>query len=301
MKKLALLSLSPIVLANMAFAGGMNTPAYQHEARPHHHAAPRLFNGFSIVGALGGMAGELQANHQQVSSVKNTVTGPEPGAASASSTGSDDLELFESSFAGYIGVDYAYQWHNGFVLGLGVTAGFDNINFNNTELSVLRSSSTLIISNNSIESTVAVELENDFAILFKPGFVVRRNTLIYALVGPRWGNIETSVNSFDGAEGASVFSDAWDIQFAGSDDASGYQLGITAGAGIKQMVSEHMSIGLEYAFTHYGDLDSVSIPYHHHESIRDVQVTSLDLSGSDSYDNLALTTHAVLATLSYRF
>ena len=196
MKKLALLCLSPIVLANVAFAGGMNTPAYKHEGRPQHHAAPRLFNGFSITGALGGITAQLDATQnftgQSAAGDGATLTPPGYGfTAENNETLSDKLELAEANIAGSVGIEYAYQFHNGFLLGLAAIAGFNNVEFNNTlntfDHAFTTDDMAYFDNYTNVSSTLNVELENDFALLFKAGFVVRHNTLIYALVGATLG------------------------------------------------------------------------------------------------------------------
>ncbi len=327
MKKLALLCLSPIVLANVAFAGGQNAPAYKHEARPHHHhhAAPRLFNGFSITGALGGITAQLDATQnfagQSVAGDGATVAPTLYGfTAENNETSSDKLELAEANIAGSIGIEYAYQFHNGFLLGLAATAGFNNVEFDNT-LNTFDHAFTTDDTNHfdnytNVSSTLNVELENDFALLFKAGFVVRHNTLIYALVGPRWGNFESTLNSSYNNNGSTDVGcglgpfakcdNAWDATLTDSSSNSEYQLGVTAGVGIRQALSEHFMLGLEYAYTHYGDLDSLAnggdnVFLDSNYPVSVDSGTNLHLQYADNAQDMSSSTSVIVATLSYRF
>jgi len=329
MKKLALLCLSPIVLFNVAIAGGQNAPAYK-KGHPHHYKHHQhkvhYFTGFAVTGALGGIAMELDAkqNFDGFSVAGDDASNPHTGSfgfsASDEVTASDNLELFEANIAGLIALEYNYQFDNGLVLGLAATAGFDNVEFNNT-MNVTDAPAVDDVSADdafktfsTVSSTLKAKLENDFAILFKPGFVVREDTLIYALVGPRWGNFETKLSTSYNNNGiadinSACFSGceifAWNETLSDSSSNSEYEIGITAGVGIRQVLTDHFQLGLEYAYTHYGDLDSL-------ENFASTNGPVLSCVGTDDCVDVAMdyvanaqdliaNTHTVMGTLSYRF
>jgi opacity protein-like surface antigen len=315
MKRLTLLCISPLVLANVAFAGGMNTPAYKHEARPHHHhTAPRYFNGFSITGAVGGIAAEVDAAQNVLGRSETEVMSIEGTDIFSSLTSSDNLELTETNVAGLVGIEYAFQFHNGFLMGIAATAGFNYVDVDNTvttsDFTYLNDEDTNYINYNNADVTLKAKLDNDFAILFKPGFVVRENTLIYALVGPRWGNFHTTLSSsYNNNGGIDCDSpddcdSGWNGTLTDSASNSKYQVGITAGVGIRQVIADHVMLGLEYAYTHYGDLDELlntagpeffTNPAHGGEAI------TSRVAFSAAAQDLASRTNTVMATLSYKF
>ncbi len=320
MKRLTLLCISPLVLANIAFAGGQNEPAYKHEARPHHHHHQNHFTGFSVTGAIGGIVGELDANQNffgESFAGDNAEGEVEYGFSSDNAVAdSDNLELFEANVAGLIGIEYAYQFNNGFLLGVAATAGFNNVDFNNTlnvnDQSFVNDDGDTFFNFSTASTTLEAELENDFALLFKAGFVVRQNTLFYALVGPRWGNFETtlssSYNNNGGAFCAGPFDcdNGWDSTLTDSESNSEYQLGVTAGLGVRQVVSDHFMIGLEYAYTHYGDLDSLdnengNLFEDSCNSANGGTCTDLSMDFNANALDLISNTHTVMATLSYKF
>jgi len=238
-------------------------------------------------------------------------------------TFSESLELFEANMTGYIALEYAYQFDNGVVLGLAATAGFDSLEFNNTikvdDKPVVDDTSAgdTFTTLSTASSTLKAELENDFAILFKPGWVIRSNTLIYALVGPRWGNFETKLSSTYNNAGTAVLKSgvdcftpgclngAWDETLSDDSSNSEYEIGVTAGLGIRQVVSDHFQLGLEYAYTHYGDLDSL-------QNRASTNGPVLSCMGADDCVDVAMdyvanaedftaNTHAVMGTVSYKF
>jgi len=323
MKRLTLLCISPLILANVAIAGGQNAPMYT-EGHPHHHHhhKPHHFRGFSVTGGLGGMAAELDAKQVFDGDVQAGDIDPSDDTdffVNNEVEFNNSVELFEGSIAGMVGVEYAWQFDNGLVLGLAATAGFENIQFNNTDdvnnfvaFAVYSATDPDVTPigagnlNSAGGNTLKVELENDFAVLFKPGFVLKENTLVYLLVGPRWGNFETSLDSTlvqnGSVTGTGVTPGSWGpTGFATSTSNSEYEIGITAGVGVRQALTDHFHIGLEYAYTHYSDIDSLTSSFGPFTTEPANPTPELAFQFDSAALDMIANTHTVMGTLSYRF
>ncbi len=301
MKKTLLISslaLANWVLSTPALAGGQNEPSYRHGE--HAAAAPHLFTGFSVTGALGGINGN--ADIQQDATM---VTEVESGFQVAEHF-KHDLDLSETSFAGMIALEYDYQFSSGLVFGLALTAGYDDLEIKNSDTEVVHQSQDRgeFGSNDTstLTTTFKTTLENDFAILFKPGFVVRHNTLLYALIGPRWGNFETrlsgTVNTHGEAHEGPMHA-SWDVTASDSDKTSGYHVGFTAGAGIQQALTDHVRLGIEYTYTRYANLDELKV-FDVNMNPPTQVVPALAVVDA-TVDEFNVVTNTVMATLSYKF
>lgn len=136
------------------------------------------------------------------------------------------------------GVGYAYQYANHFLVGLELTASQINAEMEDPQ--------NFNFGGGVIYSNISVKLENDFALLFKPGYVIGESALAYLLIGARWGNFETTnwLNIDDvGIPPSSITTSA-------------YTAGVTAGVGFKQLLTDHLGVALEYAFTNYGYIEA---------------------------------------------
>jgi opacity protein-like surface antigen len=236
-----------------------------------HAAQAGLFTGFYVAADVGATAATFNVDQTLIAAVPGAVTLSRPS----------DLKLQGSNAAGLIGLGYAYEFDNHFVLGAEATAGLthaENEHINELDVNAFGI---------QLKSTVKATLKNDFAIIFKPGYVFKEKTQFYALVGPRWGNFTTSVDTHF------MFNFGSLVQNSGSDKVSGYTLGITAGLGVQRLITDHFSAGLEYAYTSYGNIDSphtnISIPSPPNDG------TVVDDPDIDASSN------TVMATLTYRF
>lgn len=220
-KKLALFSFAAFMMAGTAYAA--NSP----------------FQGFYAEVAAGGINSEF--NLTQNSFIK-TNDGNPPNVTLPGNT-----ENYDNGGIGSIGVGYMLQVNPLIVLGAEATADVENAKI--TSYNSANESASGFGLNNSTTN----ELKNSFAVLFKPGFLLNQgNTLVYGLIGPRWGNFETSsstsvqVNNTSNATGNTGTSH------------SGYEIGLALGAGIQQYISNNFSIGLEYQYTDYGNISTPS-------------------------------------------
>lgn len=203
-------------------------------------AAPSSFTGTYLTGGIG------------ATSTQFNVT-PNVGVDEIDFRLDGDFDMYATSPYGLIGLSYLYQFKNHFVLGAEVTAGYARTDVE-TQPSFMETFPGVFF---DLSSDVQGRLTNDFALLFKPGYVSRTNTLFYLLVGPRWGNFETSVHTNVGVDSGGGLYYA-----SGEAKKSGYECGFTAGIGIQQQFMENMHLSLEYAYTDYRAIDAPSVNAH---------------------------------------
>lgn len=119
-----------------------------------------------------------------------------------------------------------------------------------------------------------VVLNRTFAVLAKLGFIYDDNTLWYALIGPRFGHFEIS---------SAVF---FDLPSAGATSREYDRVGQTKckmnwGLGLERLLSNQLSLALEYNYTYYGKLNfpsSVASPVFMNGSlVPGAQVTARDM------------------------
>jgi len=182
--------------------------------------------------------------------------------------------------AGVLGFGYSYQIDALWMIGAEFTAGFTSANTSYHNYSNFDGAPIL---NSTVQST----LNNDFALVVKPGLAIQQRTQFYALLGARWGNFENEVSSH--------FEDTFfGISGDQKSSVSNYVLGFTVGIGVERLLTDHWALGLEYAYTAYGNIPSVSNDY----------LIELDGEFIDSVTD-TLTATAAASTLllesSYRF
>lgn len=194
------------------------------------------FQGFYANLGAGGINSEFDLNQT------TNVTIPNTSVNLPSNT-----ENYDNGGIGSIGVGYMFLATPSVVLGVEASADIESAKTTNND------SINENINGFSLSNTTTNKLKNSFAILFKPGFVFNQgNTLVYGLIGPRWGNFETSTSSlFQLPIGVGEYVSA----SAGNSD-SGYETGLALGAGIQQYITNGFSIGLEYQYTDYGHLST---------------------------------------------
>lgn len=203
------------------------------------HAAPATqlpFTGFYVSGAVG------------ITNAKFDVV-PFTDVEPFDFTFPGDYDMYGSSPSGLAGLSYLYQFNHRFVLGAEATAGYTRA------VAGYRPEFSEVIPGSGVDAKLSTHLEstltNDFALLFKLGILCSKDTMFYALVGPRWGNFKTT------SESNMLLLIPPDTSAANATDTeSGYQLGITAGVGIQQILTEQFHLKLEYAYTDYGKIDS---------------------------------------------
>ncbi len=208
-----------------------------HSVYANHHP----FSGLYATGAVGAMSGKFHVNQNAVGNFSQ-----------ANIDLPSEYDLSAASVVGMLGVGYSYQFDNHFVLGLSLLADYSNLNADNTaKFELLNPDPSENNPNIYLINRLESRLSNDFAALFKLGYVFGHSTQFYGLIGPRWGNFQsaTSIELL-----VDVGTPVADFQHAGSTFQ--YELGLSAGLGIQQHVSEQWYLGLEYLFTTYGDIDA---------------------------------------------
>lgn len=226
----------------------------------HSMTSPAPFNGFYVTGGLGGTTGQFDLSQELVMNVSGL------GVSSINQSTHHDARA--TQFAGILGMGYSYQLDSLWVGSLEFTAGFTGATASFHNDSNLNSVYTL---NSKVEST----LKNDFALVVKPGLIINRYTQFYALLGTRWGNFETKTSSQAIANTDSS---------SGSNSKSAYVIGFTVGIGVERFFTDHWSLGLEYAYTTYGDIPDATNQY---ASGTIASVTN-EVTGTASSNNLML-------------
>jgi len=231
-------------------------------------AAPSPYCGFYVKGGIGGTIPQFESTQ--------TITTSIPGIVTYSQPQSHDFSTM--AFVGSLGGGYTFQVNKFFLISAEFDASFTNASISHSNaLTATIDGETLTVSSD-IEAT----LKNDFALLFKPGMVMLGQTQFYALIGPRWGNFETSTDTsidFD-----STYSGS------GSQSESAYEVGLTVGLGVERLIADGFGVGLEYSYTSYGEIPSVH--------------NSFATSGSGTVsDNLSIesSVNTLMATLFYHF
>ncbi len=237
-----------------------------------HPPAQAPFTGFSIMAGLGGIAGETTLSVEGQGTVDTIPL-----------TYGNEQTIFQGNVAGMLGLVYAYQFKPGLVLGGAITANYNLMTFDNTASIAGGPTNQSTI---TLSSSMKTQLRNDFAILFKPGYAIG-HTMVYALVGPRWGHIETSLKT------EAIHYGTQDVLAEDQDKQSRYALGVTAGAGLSHIYAKHLIAGIEYQYTAYNS-----------------GWNSFNTSGENVANDLTFTAHgepervstnALLVTVGYQF
>lgn len=205
-------------------------------------ASAGSFDGAYVNGFIGGLNSNLTIDQ----SPSVTVPNQNQNNGLRIRTTTENTAFVNSVFGG-VGVGFNKVFMCRYLIGVEGVADWEDIKLNkNSYVNELQSGFFLT-------SDPGIRLKNTFALLFTPGLVLDPNTLVYGVVGPRWGRFETSLTTTntipsDGQArpGASVTSGT----------KSAYSPGITLGAGISRYVTPHLSIGAEYQFTHYNNISS---------------------------------------------
>jgi outer membrane immunogenic protein len=131
----------------------------------------------------------------------------------------------------------------------------------------------------SLGASIGVELDDMWTIAGRFGFLSSPDTLWYGLVG--WTHADVDVSgSFE--EYSVIVSEGFSFEDDESLD------GITAGAGVETMLTDHLSLKLEYRYT---DLDSIS----------GLETFKYDRAGGEFEYDFDTTVQTIRAVLSFRF
>lgn len=202
-----------------------------------------------------------------------------------------------NSFTGGVALGYGRTIKNTIYLGLEGRADFQDLTMGYNKMFM-----TPIENNSSVIGQVAsIELKNDYALLLKFGVLLDPRVLLYGLAGSAWGNVIKETTHFHfaqdllfGPPGSPPFIASGNV--SGSD--SGYESGRLVGAGMEYLVSQHISLSLEYTHADYGDLDYPSVlsaPM----TIQNPLTTAPQFGTVTDNNDFSLTTNNVTLRLTY--
>jgi len=141
---------------------------------------------------------------------------------------------------GSIRFGYNRVFKNLYLIGLvgDVTIGNQNLRFNSMVVEV---NTDFLIRTNS-----NVNLSDQYALLLKLGRLVGARTLLYGLVGPRWGNFSLEFDaSFHQNLGVIINTQI-------ESQKKYYKQGVLFGIGSEFLLTDRISLALEYRHTYYG-------------------------------------------------
>jgi opacity protein-like surface antigen len=200
-------------------------------------AAQGPFTGF--YGALD--MGFMQSEVEDVYNTNIGVTG-----ALNLNLRANPAKVTDTSFLGGVSFGYALFVDPMFVFALEARAHFEDLKSIVNHEHVEANSNFLAVTNTSIE------LDHDFALLGKLGMVLDGKCFMYVLGGADWGKIDINSNStYRQNLGPSLTADV------GAEQSS-YETGYLLGLGIDYLVLDYLSVGLEYNYTVFGELEFVS-------------------------------------------
>lgn len=261
MNKFALVSL--MILSNAACAVG----TYQSPKAMHY------LTGFYAKLGLGGTLAQFDLTDSLIY---------EPYSTSAFAFDSSVARNAQGTqVAGNIGIGYTYQVDALWVMGAEFTAGFTSAN---TSLQNYSNFAGLEFTNSHTQAT----LNNDFALVFKPGLAIQQRTQFYALIGVRWGNFDIEQKVQGELVGAPLEGPL-------KTSVSNFVPGFTVGLGVERLLTEHWGIGIEYAYTAYGNIPSLN-----NEIIIPSNLPDLNGQISNSLSGTAAA-NTLLVETSYRF
>jgi opacity protein-like surface antigen len=233
MKKSTLLLLVLAAHASSAFANKGASYVAMPESKEY-------FEGFYIKAGGGGTAAQIDVTEEGSLNIEQLLF----------AEFDNEAQTQANSWAALLGVGYAWQFGHG-VIGVEFTAGATGVEGNYADELDIKLIGLEVA---ALTNTLETKLTNDFALLLKPGFVIKDKTMLYAFFGPRWGNFKTDLLTEVTLGTLISGGPDPDVILSDSNDRSGYRFGVTAGVGFESFVSEHFTVGLEYAYTNYGNV-----------------------------------------------
>lgn len=239
-------------------------------------AADNPFQGFDLnVGVGGGIASF---------DVKSPLELTLPNAFQIITN--NGTKISDSNIIGSIGARYTSPSCKNFVLAIAASATVDDLEGKKT-FQIREVNSDL-----NITAINRVKLYNDLTVNLQPGLVLDDQTLVYALLGARWGYFKTSTQAnYHQNLGGPIISATRPYT-----TNSRHKAGFTLGLGIRRLITPHISLGAEYAFTDYGKVDSAgstTVPI----AINGTNLGTLQ----ETLPDIKTYTNTLLVTLSYLY
>ncbi len=184
-----------------------------------------------------------------------------------------------NAFDGYFGVHggvgkvFDHRWYTGFE-GFGEWGSqnpsvTNNANFNNVSQLTLTTNSGTAVSasvpvSGNFQTATSVKLTNDYGVVFRPGFLVAPQTLVYGKVGAIWANLRVS-NSVTGTSNSSLNDStsaaAYQAKAAlsGSSSNKDTKIALLLGLGLEQFIYKNfITLGVEYNYANYGHVSTIT-------------------------------------------
>lgn len=146
-------------------------------------------------------------------------------------------------------------------------------------------------SNFFARTNTTIEMDHDFALLGKLGMVLDSKCFMYVLGGADWGKMDIHSNT-------QYMQNIGPQLTAGvAAEQSSYETGYVLGLGIDYLVMDFLSVGLEYNYTVFGDLEFVS-PISGLVSANGVPQAASNIS---SFNEITMNVSKVLLKVNYYF
>jgi opacity protein-like surface antigen len=232
------------------------------------------FDGFYV----GAGAGWIKGNVDQ--SVKQTLTLPVVGTQTlhTPSANTDD-----NSWLGSVNFGFGKTFNQVFYLGLDAAAQFENID---------SGFATSYLTSNGESSSIngSSKLDNELALTFMPGFVIKQKTLVYGKVGPTWGHFNNQIHN-----NYTTLSSTGYTTGGLEDSKTAYHTGLRLGAGVEHFVSDHFSVKLEYLNNNYFDVETLNATYTYTSGIPSITAEQSISDKIHAYNN------SIMLGLNYHF
>ncbi len=224
------------------------------------------FSGFYIGGT-----GALHHADMEGSTTTNfaglTVTGPFGVVTTIPAQTLAMNDLSGRSLDGYGGIQggfgwtFNHQWYLG-IIGFGEFGKQSSSQSTNKTLVNFDAFNGTFTNLTTANTNLHIQVESNYGVAAKLGWVVAPRTMVYGKVGASWANIEvdessSAANDFTiSAIGVPLFNDTAQITNPGS---SGEQtkLGLLLGIGFEQFVyQDFVSVNVEYDYVNYGSVNT---------------------------------------------
>lgn len=246
------------------------------------------FNGFYVGANLGLITSDVNIQHTVASNTGAVPTIPPPNVFQIQFADGDPNRFTDTACLGALKLGYSQLFRPNWLLGI---EGRVSLNY-------LSSPDWHAIYNNPdqlLNKETTVELKQQYALLGRIGFLLADNIQGYGLIGPQWGQFRIHSNSslHDNENNGQLLFDS-----SNSSEQSGYNCGLLLGLGIEYWLGCNFTLGLEYNYTSYGNLD-------YPDSVTS-QVTLegfgvLPNSAYTDYHQIYMNTNAFLLKIAYYF
>lgn len=197
----------------------------------------------------------------------------------------NSAKVTDTAFLGGATLGYALFIDPTFIFALEARAHFEDLDSVVDHEHVEANSNFLAVTNTTID------MNHDFALLGKLGMMLDDKCLMYILGGADWGKMNIASDT--------LYRQDIGVQLDGAVSAkkSSYETGYILGLGIDYLVMDYLSVGLEYNYTVFGDLEFVS-PINGLVSLNGAPQADSILA---SYNEITMNVSKVLLKFNYYF